>query len=250
MPDVWLDIPAIMRRVRMGEIEGLEEVGDRVAVDAKRRAPIRKVFREKPGFRRKFRPLDRAQRALAIRRANAYYGPGGFKARLSQLSAKQRAKARFNYSHAEVSRKGSMNSLAASRQLRLLGIERNGRFTSPSGNVRTRRGVEPSASLKQKLSSRGLYEVRSGRAIHREPGASGTRVMAGGALKASIGSEGAVEMPHGATVTVSARIRYAKFVEFPTIHNAAQPFLRPALYAERSKVKATLAAAIRRTLGG
>lgn len=239
----WLNIGRIVEAVNRGAAEGLEEVGDTMAADAKRRAPVRKVFKEHPGYRRKFRRLSALEVSIATRRANAFYAQDEFRRRRAVAHIR-------NYATVASARRGSTNAAGASRAARLLGYERNGRFVGVGGTTRGRRGgFEPGASLNQKLSTRGRYEIRSGRAVHREITAAGhTRVQAGGALKASIGSEGVVQTEQGQSVTVSAAIRYAKFVEFPTIRTAAQPFLRPALYAMRPKFRATLAAAIRRSL--
>jgi HK97 gp10 family phage protein len=100
------------------------------------------------------------------------------------------------------------------------------------------------------LTSRGLYEIRSGRAIHRVAQGGRTRVQVGGALKASIEAEGVVQTGNGQKNTIVAAIRYAKFVEFPTIHNAAQPFLRPALHANRETLPRVLGEKIRSALRG
>ena len=51
-------------------------------------------------------------------------------------------------------------------------------------------------------------------------------------------------------VEVEAAIDYAKFVEFPTVRTAAQPFLLPALAQSRQRVVTTIAASIRKNLGG
>jgi hypothetical protein len=108
-----------------------------------------------------------------------------------------------------------------------------------------------SASHHPLLTSRGRYEVSSGRAIHHEVLASGAvRSHIGGALKASIGNEGVVQTNNGATAKVSARIRYAKYVEFPTTHNASQPFLLPALHDSRSRLRSALVREIKKALGG
>jgi HK97 gp10 family phage protein len=108
-----------------------------------------------------------------------------------------------------------------------------------------------SQSLNPLLTSRGRYEVRSGRAIHKEVLPSGnTKFHIGGALKASIGSEGAIQTGEGVEVRVTAAIRYAKFVEFPTTHNAAQPFLLPALHDNRERLRKEVANEIKRRLGG
>jgi HK97 gp10 family phage protein len=245
----WLDIKGIVAKVRAAEREALEEIGDRVAADARRRAPIRKVFKERKGYRRKTRLLTPREQDIATRRAVHYYRhvqPDEFKLRRATAHIR-------NYAIVAGQRKGSANSLAASRHLRQLGIERNGRFTSTSGAfrlpIRKGGGFEPGPKLNDLLTARGRYEIRSGRAIHRASSPSGTRVQVGGALKASIESEGVRETSSGQEVVVTAAIRYAKFVEFPTIHNAAQPFLRPALQQERSKAVKTLATRIGEALG-
>lgn len=238
-----LNIAAIISRIESAEVVATEEVADFVAQDARARAPIRKVFREGAGFRRRFRALTPLERNLAIRRAQAYSGYNDFQRRRSVAYLQ-------HYARAEIRRRGSANSLSRSRTLRVLGTERNGAFRARTDAVRSGRGYQ-SASLSPLLTARGRYEVRSGRAIHREVLASGaSRVTIGGALKASIESEGAVSTGQGTTVKVTAGIRYAKFVEFPTTHNAAQPFLLPALHDARQRLRQAVAAEVRKALGG
>jgi HK97 gp10 family phage protein len=252
MPGAWLDIPGVMARIRQGEEAALEEIGDRLAADAKRRAPVRKVFKERKGYRRRFRRLTPTEQRIATARANAYYTkvqPNEFKRRRAVAHIR-------NYATVASARKGSLNALNRSNRLRTLGYERQGRFTAAQSGVvrltgRKTGGFEPGEALSQRLTSRGRYEIRSGRAIHREVTAAGnTRVRVGGALKASIESEGVVETPTGLKVVVTAAIRYAKFVEFPTIHNAAQPFMRPALHAMRDAVPRIVGGHIHRALRG
>jgi HK97 gp10 family phage protein len=248
----WLDIEGIKARIREGERAALDEIGDLLAADAKRRAPIRKTFKERKGYRRRFRRLTPLEQRIATDRANAYYThtqPNEFKRRRAVAHIR-------NYATVASPGKGSLNALTRSNRLRTLGYERQGKFIGAQPGVvrlvgRRSGGFEPGEALAQRLTSRGRYEIRSGRAIHREATASGnTRVRIGGALKASIGSEGVVETPSGMKVVVSAAIRYAKFVEFPTIHNAAQPFMRPALHAMRQTIPRIVAAHINRALRG
>jgi HK97 gp10 family phage protein len=244
-----LNIAEIKARISQGAADGLEEIGDRLATDARRRAPIRKVFKESPGYRRKFRRLTPVEQRIATSRAEHYYRqvkPNEFKRRRAVAHIK-------NYASVQIPRRGSLNALAASNKLRTLGIERNGRFSSISGATRLigrkTGGFEPGAGLSKLLTSRGKYEIRSGKAVHREVTRSGAiRVRVGGALKASIESEGVSETSSGQQVTVTAGIRYAKFVEFPTIHNAAQPFMRPALHALRGEIPKIIAGHIHRAL--
>lgn len=238
-----LNIGLILHLVSAAEETALEEVAARVVADARARAPVRKVFREKSGYRRKFRSLTNTERNLAIRRATAYSGYNDFQRRRSVAYLR-------SYARAEVPRRGSANSLSRSRTLRNLGTERGGAFTARTDARRTGRGFT-SPSLNPLLTSRGRYEVRSGRAIHREVLASGNvRVQIGGRLKASIESEGVISTGQGSTVKVTAAAPYAKFVEFPTTHNAAQPFLLPALHDNRTRLRQALARELRNALGG
>ncbi len=238
-----INVQAVLALVRAAETDALEEVSQIVARDAKARAPVRKVFKE-GGHRRKFRPLASPEKALAIRRALAYPHYTDFQRRRSVAYLQ-------HYAKAELRRPGSNNSLAKSRQLRVLGYERGGRFTPRVDAVR-RGGGYLSASLQPLLSSRGRYEVSSGRGIYNQPSTRGgaNRVQVGGRLKANIGAEGVVMKDRGAEVRVAARVRYAKFVEFPTTHNAAQPFLLPALHGARGRLRSTLARELRSKLGG
>lgn len=243
------NIPAILAKVRMAEAEALEIVSNQIAAEARRRAPIRKVFREKRGFRRRFRELTPAEKMLAIKRANAYYGSGSFEGRRAVAHIR-------NYAKVEIPRKSSANSLTRSGRLRVLGIQYGQRF-EPRGDARRvvsrSRGTSgfESPSLNPLLTSRGRSEVRSGRAIHREPLAGGgSRVQIGGALKASINSEGAIQTGEGMVDRVTAGVSYAKFVEFPTVRTAAQPFLLPALHDNRQRLVKTMASEVRKALGG
>lgn len=237
-----LNIPAILQLVEQAERDALNEVADLVAADARSRAPVRKVFKEGAGFRRKFRALTNQEKATAVRRALAYKGYNDFERRRSVAHIQ-------NYARVELRRPGSNNLLVRSRVLRRLGVESGGRFTARVDAIRSGKGFT-SASLNPLLTSRGRYEVRSGRAIHREATASGVNVQIGGRLKASIGNEGVRQQGNSTVAIVSARVRYAKYVEFPTTHNAAQPFLLPALHGARGKLRSTLARELKQRLGG
>lgn len=238
-----INIGAVMAAVARAEQVALEEVAAQVVAEARARAPVRKVFKEASGFRRRFRPLTPLERNLAIRRAQAYQGYNDFQRKRSVAYLR-------NYARAEVPRRGSANAIGRSRTLRRLGIERGGVFRPRVDAVRSGTGYT-SPSLNPLLTARGRYEVRSGRAIHKEVLASGAvRVQVGGRLKASIESEGVVSTGQGATVKVTAGVRYAKFVEFPTTHNAAQPFLLPALHDNRTRLRQVMAREVRRALGG
>jgi hypothetical protein len=245
----FLNIGLIKELINQAAETTLDEIGDLIAADARSRAPIRKAFREKKGYKRKFRSLTPAEKSLATQRANNYYGhvmPNDFKRRRAVAHIQ-------SYARAQIRRPGSANTLARSSQLRFLGLESGGRFTSVSGASRLRGGgFEPGPGASEAMTSRGRSEARSGASIHRaETGVSGaTSVHVGGALKASIESDGAVQVGNGQSVTVAARIRYAKFVEFPTVRTASQPFLLPALHGQRQHLVDLFATNLRRAFGG
>ena len=243
------NIPAILSKVRAAEVEALETVSTIIAADARRRAPIRKVFKEKRGFRRRYRDLTPGEKMLAIKRATAYYGNGSFEGRRAVAHIR-------NYAKVQLARKDSANTLRRSGRLRVLGIQRGQQFFPRNDAARVvsrSRGTSgfESPSLNPLLTSRGRSEVRTGAAIHRQPlPGGGSRVQIGGALKASIEAEGAIPTGNGMEERVTAGIRYAKFVEFPTIRTSAQPFLLPALQDSRQRLVKTMASEVRKALGG
>lgn len=245
------NVAGILAAVQRAEIEALDIVADSIVADARHRAPIRKVFKEPKGFRRKFRPLTGAEKALAIKRANAYYLGRG-----DTFGARRAVAHIRNYARVQLPRRGSNNSLVASRTKRILGYQRGRQFiprVDATRVVNRRTGAigYESKSLNKQLTARGRFEVRSGRAIHTSVTAAGhKRIEIGGALKASIGNEGAVQTANGVTNRVTAGIRYAKYVEFPTIRTAAQPFLLPALHDHRQKLVSVVAAEVKKALGG
>lgn len=244
----WFDAERVLDRVRAGLEDGLDEAAERIAADARQRAPIRKVFREKAGFRFKTRALTEQEKSISTRLANEYYGREG---RPDSEFRRRRAVAHIAYyARVTIPSHKSANTLANSRADRQLGVIKSGRFQGANGArrvwSRSGQGFEPGEAVKAKLTSRGLNEVRSGAAVH--VGATG-KVQIGGALKASIDTEPVRETAAGVEARVAAKIRYAKYVEFPTIHNRAQPFLLPALKDEQRTFVHDVARSIRSSLG-
>lgn len=91
------------------------------------------------------------------------------------------------------------------------------------------------------LTTRGRYELRSGRSVFRS---SGGKTTLGGRLKGeihAIPAEG--EGPRWVARVVSPT-PYAKYVEFGTRHNRAQPYLRPTLEQVRESFRARCVAAV------
>ncbi len=248
----FLNIPLIMARINGAAEETLDTIGDLIAADARYRAPIRKAFKEKAGYKRKFRDLTPSEKSQATNRANNYYThiqPDEFKRRRAVSHIQ-------NYARVQIRRPSSANTIANSKTLRHLGVESRGRFTSTTGATRVysaktgKLGFNPGPVASEAMTSRGRSEARSGASIHRAEGSSGTNIQIGGALKASIESSGAIQTGMGWVVTVGAYIRYAKYVEFPTVRTASQPFLLPALHDQRQKLKQTFSANLRKAFGG
>jgi HK97 gp10 family phage protein len=89
----------------------------------------------------------------------------------------------------------------------------------------------------QELTRRGEYEVKSGRADFRAPhGATGV----GGRLRGEIYATPARLEGRVVTVEVISPTSYAKYQEFGTRHNAAHPYMRPAMAESRSAIQADL----------
>lgn len=247
---VW-DAGRVLDKIRAGLEDGIQEAAERVAGNARQRAPIRKVFKEKAGFRFRTRMLTSTEKHIAIRLAQSYYKAHGAPGNERAERKRRRAISHIRYdAKVTIPSRKSMNTLEHSRADRQLGVIKNGRFRSDTGARRYWSGgsvhYEPSEAVKQRLTSRGLSEVRSGAAVHVS--AEG-KVQIGGALKASITTDPVRETARGVEAVVAARIRYAKYVEFPTVHNRAQPFLLPALKDEQKTLTRDVAASIRSSLG-
>lgn len=116
-------------------------------------------------------------------------------------------------------------------------------ITNRGGKVVSRRTEQISAedvrvSGGRALTTRGRFEVRSGRANFRAPGSRTTRV--GGRLRGEIHVEGPVDEDGvlwwyvvSATKDPETGRLYPRDQEFGTRRHAAHPFLRPGLHASR-----------------
>jgi HK97 gp10 family phage protein len=123
--------------------------------------------------------------------------------------------------------------------------ETEGRLVAvrPLTNIRAGKIVmaEPTtAEAEGLLTSRGRYEVKHLRGLNGD--------QIGGALKRSIKVIGPNRVSGGWKGWVQAgdnkEVDYARYQEFGTRHNRAQPFLRPALYEGRRQLVGNVAKAI------
>jgi hypothetical protein len=98
--------------------------------------------------------------------------------------------------------------------------------------------VEPGSDLDQRLTSRARHAIKVGEGLTNEEGnplpsstahsTQAREVRYGGRLKNSIKADES-STGRGMSMRVGTSVPYAKYVEFPTRHNAAQPFLLPAM---------------------
>jgi HK97 gp10 family phage protein len=189
----------------------LGEGAQLVAVRAKRHAPVRSIFGGTPpeeGFERDFRlsELRTERRILSRRGLKPTVTP-----RPTNLAPRWWRERRTAYAEAMLAH----------------------------GMVERKRGavLDPTNYV---LSKRGASEVRSGRAKF---GTWGHQYI-GGRLRGEIFATPPSRTGSRAEAWVISPTRYAKYQEFGTRHNRAQPFLRPAAEESRSDVAALIGAAV------
>jgi len=110
--------------------------------------------------------------------------------------------------------------------------------------------VEPGSAFDDMFSSQARHAIKTGEALTNASGgpvdkSTVGRVQFGGRLKNSIASIDRSATGKGYAMRVVASAPYAKYVEFPTRHNAAQPFLLPAMYDEARNLEQEMIAQLR-----
>lgn len=114
---------------------------------------------------------------------------------------------------------------------------------SPVHSIMKYRELSTSGQLRAgapETTSRGRYELRTGRANFTGPG--GTTV--GGRLRGEIHVVPAEGRGPRWTAKVVSPTKYAKYVEFGTRHSRAQPFMRPALSQVREGFRGRMRSAV------
>jgi len=164
---------------------------------ARKRAPVRKIFRAGPAQRR-FQSLEELLPYVGIRSRLGLPPMGPVKVVTSRRNAK----------HALIP------------TLRIEGIRTRADFRRVSPRNPRELALSEAEGA---LSGRGRYEVRSGRALTKSGRVGGTLRREIRTIPASAGQHPYL---HAAVISPTP---YAKYVEFGTRHAAAQPFLRPAL---------------------
>ncbi len=215
----------VMSRVTAAVNETIAEV----TADAKERAPVRKIFKGSAG-RTRLQSIEEAASEAATR-SRLGLAPGRV-----QTQSSPAARVHGFGPRRLLDRPALPAFDVGSRRFR----GPSGRFLSPAA-FSAQQPVHGRLRFSTPTTSRGRYEIRTGRANI----SLGGRTFVGGRLKSEIGAQAAEASQHLITGHVISPTPYAKYVEFGTRHNRAQPYLRPALAAQRTKFRQRLQAAIR-----
>ena len=252
MTSITIDIGEIERRLIEAATEALDETAQKVATRARALAPVRHVFKNPitgRGFKNtvRFKSAEEISGDRAIRakmglapeilatpvRVASVRSAGIHPKSSTSIGGEVFGFARTNSRSGRVSRRFPFRDIDA-RQVQ---------FDETTG--------KPSLVHQQfnaALTSRGTFELKSGRAIH-------TRAVEstfGGALRDSIHpihAELNDSVIEARVVAGGEDAPYAKYQELGTRHNAAHPFLRPALEEKGPALVDRLARQIAKELG-
>lgn len=198
-----------------------------VTEDARRRAPVRKVFKGSLG-RATLQSIEEAAAEVALR-SRLGLAPGPVR---TQRTPAARVHG-FGPRRLLTSPRLPAYDVGASRFRAA-----SGRFTTASA-FRATQPLHGQLQFATELSARGRYELKTGRANIT----AGGKTYLGGRLRSQITSGGVSGNPVFVGSVISPT-PYAKYVEFGTRHNRAQPYLRPALAAQREAFRKRLQRAV------
>lgn len=219
-----IDFRALVDAVNEAVAIGLGEGAETVARAARAKAPVRRVFSNRG-------PVTRAKTAAEMEAGKSIRAALGLSVEGSRANPSPRvvvaSRAPRRWHDRRLSQAGQ---LLADRDAVVARMQ-SGR--DPRTPRRLREFHAAQVPWRTALSARGGYEVRTRRAVGTFD--SGRRTI-GGTLRASITAEVPIRQGGRSVAWVIASAPYAKFQEFGTRHNAAQPFLRPAAEESRSQV--------------
>jgi hypothetical protein len=221
----------------------LEIYADRVVSEAQAHAPVRKVFKVQGGRKRtkattgKLSYLDVGMQGKGSRiLVNRQDRPRGREILLGRVTHRSGRRA------ADPGVFKSKNNLAT-RFLTQTGTAaaRSGRGSRPVYS----QGYALNATYSPLLTSRARYNLARGIGVHEVGGGSFSTAPAGslilgGALRDSIHAEDVTATDNGWEVSVTASVRYARYVEYGTYKDHAQPFIRPAIHNTKRYLPAIL----------
>ena len=216
---VTFNAQGIYNRIAARVEAAVTETAHLIAEDARERAPVRKVFQGSRGHA-SLQSHEEVAAEAAIR-SRLGLAPGPVRTQRTPAS--------------RVHRFGPRRLLASPafdpRVSRFRG--ESGRFEANSGQARSRLVFDTPTTR------RGRYELKTGRANIFVNG----QAFVGGRLRREI-TAGAAEGGPVYVAQVRSPTPYAKYVEFGTRHNRAQPYLRPAIAAQREAYRSRLKRAV------
>lgn len=223
MPGQW---EAIEAAVKAAAVAALDQAALIVEERAKARAPVRNIF---AGGSMRVRFKTRAE-VVADREIRRRLGLG----REYIAAPRTRLRSRRGMGKAKVATQfDTANNPGVSEARRYLG--------------RRAGGLSPVATAN--LHRRGKYEVDNREGSGNRPRAL-YKGHIGGRLRGEITAVPAKGTAHQYVAMVVSPTPYAKYQEFGTAHNAAHPYLRPALHESAPEIRRVMRSAVRAAIRG
>jgi len=252
----------LQKRVDKAREAAFDELSFAVVKIAKQRAPVRRV--ESGGPRARYKTAPTSLKAAAFDAAKQYKYRAN--RQRTALEARSRALTSLYEARVRVRRRGEGNRaivLGQFTRTKARSVRVAATRGAPRMSIASKRGFKPASGVggyagifggyeganktfMNSLTSRGRYELRRQKnsavvaldklgKITTVP-ANVHQIQLGGRLKASID----VLNQTDTSVVVGTTVPYALYVEFPTSHNAAQPFLLPALKTVKRSVRSVV----------
>lgn len=226
-----IDLRSLARDIFDEALQGLGAGAAVVESKAKARAPVRNIFSD-GSYSIRFKSAQEIKKGVAIRRALSLSREGGPNNPAPVTAYPMEHWGKPSIRQKRPPRHWQERRFAESqRLLHDYSVEMNRRSL----------GGTPSPV---RLSRRGAYEVRTQRAAYVMNG----RRVIGGRLRGEITASPPNRRGFRATAWVISPTPYAKYQEFGTRHNAAHPYLRPALAESQEEVVGLIADAVRSAL--
>lgn len=236
---------AIKRRLHEAIEHSINAAGNEIYIDAVRRAPVRKVFKgaNHHGGRNQIRAVTKADvnfaGASSVGKQLASKGSAFTTTRRSKIHAENPFSRAFHPDFLKARAEAIRGRLGEVPNAREVFVSSTGTFDLAN--------VQGEKAKDKALSTRGRYELNSGRAVFSTTGSFDRqssregRISLGGRLRKEITITPLKRSGSHMSVSVVSPTPYAKYVEFGTRYAAAQPYMRPAL----AKVHAKFAAILR-----
>jgi HK97 gp10 family phage protein len=244
-------------RANKAALAALGEIEDKVIIDAQARCPVLQAFKNPKGMKKKTRRFEGKYAYLATDLKGASdrmlinrHGRSQFNRRTAMSSGRARrdyalgriihAGGRFegeqiDYKKGSKAHGGAKQVVTHTTAKGISGPERSKMVRGYEFRSKYLQGQLTTRARSNLARGIGVHEVTGGSAAKIGEAPAGTLVL-GGALRDSIHSTGIHNTKNGGmqfSIRADARrptdgVEYAKYVEYGTFKDAAQPFLRPA----------------------